>query len=119
MARPGLALAIAAQCRGIDFGHVDHLPAGRSRVVQVRGERLALHRTRRGDVYASQASCPCAGESLDGALIGGRLVVCPGHGLAFNLATGQCVGGTVDELRTYAASIDEDGHVVVEVQSAR
>jgi nitrite reductase (NADH) small subunit len=116
MARTALAFAIAPTVRAIDMGLLRDLPVARSRVVHVGGgRRVALHRTRRGAVYATDPTCACHDASLDGALIGGRIVVCPSHSYAFDLSTGQCVGEAAGALRTYPTRLSADGRVFVEL----
>jgi nitrite reductase (NADH) small subunit len=111
------ALAIAHKPRVIDLGPLDSVPLGRVRVFDVERERIAVHRTRRGEVYASDATCPRHGESLEGAVIGGRMMLCPGHGYAFNLSSGRCVGGSSKKLRTYVAWVSEEGRILVQLDT--
>jgi nitrite reductase (NADH) small subunit len=115
MGRPGLA--IARTPREIDLGPLELVPIGRVRVVDVGRRRIAVHRTRGGEVFASQASCPHRGESLEGGIIGGRMVLCPGHGYAFNLATGRRVGASSERLRTYVTRVSDEGRILVELDA--
>ncbi len=116
MRRRWSALAVAPRIRSLDLGPIEHVPLGRARVVWAGGRRLAVHRTRRGDVFATDDRCPQHGESLEGSVVAGRMVLCPGHGYAFNLSTGRCVGGVVARLRTYTARVTAEGRVEVDLE---
>jgi len=68
-------------------------PASRIREGQVRcfsiaGRRLAVGRTARG-FFALDDRCPHAGGSLGEGLLDGEAVVCPIHGHAYDVTTGE------------------------------
>jgi nitrite reductase (NADH) small subunit len=54
----------------------------------VAGRRLAVGRTARG-FFALDDRCPHAGGSLGEGLLDGEAVVCPIHGYAYDVTTGE------------------------------
>lgn len=68
------------------------LPAGRGQRVCAAGLDLAVFKV--GEMaYAIDDSCPHAGASLANGRLLGRRVVCPAHGLKFDLGS-DCADGT-------------------------
>lgn len=77
--------------RWIEVPDAGELPTGRARTVTVDGRRLALAREG-DDWFAVDDECPHQYASLgDGAVTRG-LIVCPRHGWAFDLKSGECRG---------------------------
>ena len=86
-------------------------PASRIREGQVlcftvAGRRLAVGRTARG-YFALDDRCPHAGGSLGEGLVDGESVVCPIHGYAYDVTTGEGLddGG---EVRVHPCVLDGD-----------
>jgi nitrite reductase (NADH) small subunit len=98
--------------RQVLVGEVDQLPKGEGRTFAVAGRRLALFRTRSGDIFATQAECPHKGGPLADGLIGGTTVICPLHDRLYDLRTGQ---GPESEcaIEIYAVSLGGDGKIWV------
>lgn len=96
-----------------DLGPVDRIPPGEGRNFVVAGRRLAVFRTRSGEVYAVQGACPHKGGPLADGLVGGGCVVCPLHGRKFALSTGAAVGHEGSGVATFAVTVTDDGHVRV------
>jgi nitrite reductase/ring-hydroxylating ferredoxin subunit len=86
-------------------------PASRLREGQVlcftiAGRRLAVGRTARG-FFALDDRCPHAGGSLGEGLVDGESVVCPIHGYAYDVSTGEGLDdGT--EVRVHPCVLDGD-----------
>ena len=99
--------------RLVDIGHIEMVPRGEGRVVQLGGTRIALFRTRQGAVYATQAECPHRGGPLADGIVGARTVVCPLHEYRFDLASGGAVGNSCPALKTYGVTVNGAGHVLV------
>jgi nitrite reductase (NADH) small subunit len=78
------------------------IPPGEGRVFEVDGRRIAVFRTRHGDLFATQAECPHRQGPLADGLVGGGQVVCPLHGFRFDLRTGEPAGHDCAPLITYA-----------------
>ncbi len=95
-------------------GDIAQLPYGEGRTYQVGGRRLALFRTRAGEVFATQAQCPHRGGPLADGLVGGTNVICPLHERTFDLRTGQ---GPEPEctIEVYSVSLGPEGKIWVDV----
>lgn len=96
-----------------DLGPVDQIPLGEGREVQASGIRIAVFRTRAGEVFATQAECPHRGGPLADGLLGGRAVVCPLHEFKFDLVTGTPIGTQCEPLRTFTVRVDGRGHLLL------
>jgi nitrite reductase (NADH) small subunit len=83
--------------------------------VRIAGTRIAVFRTRAGDVYATQAVCPHRGGPLADGLIGGGVLACPLHEFRFELSTGAPLSDGCESLRTYPVRLDPRGHVVISI----
>lgn len=94
-----------------DLGPIDRIPPGEGRAFELGARRVAVFRTRAGEVYATQARCPHKEGPLADGLLGGGCVVCPLHGYKFELATGAPVGHACGSLETYAVSVGDDGRL--------
>lgn len=95
----------------LDLGPVDRIPPGEGRTFELGGRRVAVFRTRGGEVYATQASCPHKGGPLADGMVGDRCVVCPLHGYKFDLASGGAIGHACGGVATYAVSVGDDGRI--------
>src|SRR5262245_62797293 len=78
----------------VTLGSVQAIPGGEGRTFDVGTRRIAVFRTRQGEVFATQALCPHRGGPLADGLLGGTTVVCPLHAWKFDLMTGAPVVGT-------------------------
>jgi nitrite reductase (NADH) small subunit len=83
------------------------IPPGEGRTFSVGTERIAVFRTRNGDVFAVQALCPHKGGPLADGLVGGTTLICPLHGWKFDLASDSC------GLRTFPVRVDEASQIVL------
>jgi len=95
-------------------GALTQIPEGEGRNVEVAGRRLAVFRSRDGQVFATQAECPHRRGPLADGIVGAGHVVCPLHEWRFNLETGVTENGSCP-LEVYRARIDADGIVTVEI----
>jgi nitrite reductase/ring-hydroxylating ferredoxin subunit len=67
---------------------LSELPQNRGLCVRVGGREIGLYRV--GDrVYALENACPHAGWPLHEGEVSDGVVICPGHGFEYDLATGQ------------------------------
>jgi nitrite reductase (NADH) small subunit len=95
-------------------GALTEIPEGEGRNWELGDRRVAVFRSRSGQVFATQAHCPHRrGPLADGILGGGRLV-CPLHEWRFDLATGAAENGTCS-IEVYPVTIDADGTITVEM----
>jgi nitrite reductase (NADH) small subunit len=96
---------------------VSSIPLGEGRTFEVGALRIAVFRTRQGEVFATQAECPHRGGPLADGILGGSTLVCPLHSWKFDLATGQRQNGQC-ALVTYPARSSPSGQVIVELSPA-
>jgi nitrite reductase/ring-hydroxylating ferredoxin subunit len=94
------------------LGPVDEIPLGEGRAYAVDGETVAVFRLRDGSLRAVSAVCPHAGGPLADGQIDNKVVICPLHLHAFDLAGGCSTTGRY-ALTVYAVHVDDDGHLVV------
>lgn len=93
-------------------GPVDEIPLGEGRTFAVGDERVAVFRTRSGQLFAVQAECPHKRGPLADGLLGGTTLICPLHSWKFDLRSGDALMGDCG-LRTYGVRVDEAGQIVV------
>jgi nitrite reductase (NADH) small subunit len=102
----------------LDLGPVTLIPLGEGRLFSVGRLVVAVFRTRREELFATEAWCPHQGGSLaDGMVADGR-VVCPLHAYRFSLATGRPDGHSCGVLSTFEVGRRPDGHVWLRVPAA-
>jgi nitrite reductase (NADH) small subunit len=108
-------MSTSSEARVVDLGPVGRIPPGEGRNVEVDGEEIAVFRTRSGEVYAVQATCPHRGGPLADGIVGGGRVVCPMHAYAFDLATGEANREGCPALRTYPVTLGSSGEILLTV----
>ncbi len=108
--------------------HVDEVPEGRPKQVEVQGRKIGLYNLR-GEFFALLDRCPHEGASLcKGRLIGlaesdtpgsyrltrqGEMLRCPWHGWEFDIRTGQSFcDPTHMFVRRYAVTVEPGQNVV-------
>jgi nitrite reductase/ring-hydroxylating ferredoxin subunit len=96
------------------LGPVEEIPLGEGRAYRAGGVAVAVFRLRDGGLRAVAAVCPHAGGPLADGQADPRVVVCPLHLHAFDLATGRSPTGA-PPVAVYPVRTDPDGHLVVEV----
>ena len=94
------------------LGPLDQIPIGEGRAFDLGGEQVAVFRLRNGDLRAVSAVCPHRGGPIADGLIDLRVVICPLHLNAFDLATG-CSTTEAPPLRTYDIQLDGEQIVVL------
>lgn len=99
----------------VAVGMLSAIPSGEGRTYSVQGENIAVFRTRRGEIFAVQASCPHRGGPLADGLIGGTTLICPLHSWKFDLATGSALFGDCG-IKTFPVRVEEDGRIVVALE---
>ena len=77
----------------VTVGRVDEIPVGEGRTFAVDGNQIADYRMRDGSLRAIDAVCPHRGGPLADGLTDEQTVVCPLHGLSYDLTTGEEVNG--------------------------
>jgi nitrite reductase (NADH) small subunit len=79
-----------------NLGSVSAIPHGEGRNYRVGDQLVAVFRSRDGNLFATQATCPHRNGPLADGLVGGHTLVCPLHEWTFDLATGKALTGTCD-----------------------
>ncbi len=92
------------------------IPPGEGRTFEVLGARVAIFRSRSGDLFASQAECPHRGGPLADGLLGGNTLICPLHAWKFDLSTGQTIAGDCG-IRIYPVRADSTGQILVTIEN--
>lgn len=96
----------------VTVGRVDEIPIGEGRTYTVDGEQIAIYRLRDGSLRAVDAVCPHRGGPLADGLIDGDVVVCPLHGMTYDLTTGaEATGGP--GVCAHTATAASDGSIVL------
>lgn len=103
------------QTQTFDIGHIDMIPIGEGRLVQIRHIHLAVFRTREGKVFATQALCPHKGGPLWDGTIDANKLVCPLHSYTFDLANGEPIDNECKALKTYPARVKQNDHIEVKI----
>jgi len=73
----------------VNLGPVDDIPIGQGRCFIVRGEEIAVFRSRGGKITAIENKCPHRQGPLSEGIIDEGKVICPLHGHKFDLNTGK------------------------------
>ena len=102
----------------IALGPLDGIPPGEGRAFVVGSQRIAIFRTRAGQVFATQAECPHRGGPLADGLVGGATLICPLHSWKFDLASGEALNGECG-LRTFPVRVDEMERIVLSLEVER
>lgn len=109
MAKPG-----SIDRRVVDLGPVESIPLGEGRELRVSRDRtIAVFRSRNGNLYATQASCPHRGGPLADGVVGGNVLICPLHAVKFDLETGAALGGACEALKTYDVEASAAGTILL------
>jgi len=106
---------MTATMADIRLAPLDAIPPGEGRVFPLRGEEIAVFRTRAGEVFACQAACPHKGGPLADGLVGGTTLICPLHAWKFDLATGAALTGGCS-VKTFPVRVNDDGCIVLSIE---
>jgi nitrite reductase (NADH) small subunit len=97
----------------MNLGRLDNIPQGEGRIFHLGHTSIAVFHTRSGGVFATEPSCPHKAGPLADGIIGEQQVVCPLHAFVFDLSNGEPVGNNCTALKTYRATVTEEGEIVV------
>jgi nitrite reductase (NADH) small subunit len=98
------------------LGPAERIPPGEGRTYRVGDTRVAVFRTRAGELFATQAECPHRGGPLADGILGAGAVVCPLHARKFDLASGRPLSNDCPALCTYPISMDAGGELVLRLE---
>ncbi len=93
-------------------GNISAIPVGEGRMLRVDGHLVTVFHLRDGKVRATQPWCPHRAGPLADGLVGDDELVCPLHGRAFSLTTGQAGPDEVG-IATYPVRLHGDGTIVL------
>jgi nitrite reductase (NADH) small subunit len=96
----------------IVLGPLSSIPSGEGRTFIARGNRVTVFRSRGGEVFAVQATCPHRGGPLADGVIGAAKLVCPLHSWTFDLRSGNPLVGE-SGLTTYRVWLNDNQEVVL------
>lgn len=97
------------------LGCIEQIPLGEGRQFRLDDRKIAVFRTRSGELRAVQATCPHRGGPLADGIVGGDQVVCPLHGLKFDLANGTPIGHDCQPLQTFDVWATAAGDLVADI----
>jgi len=100
-----------------NLGPLERIPIGEGRSFRVEDTMIAIFRTRKNEVFATQATCTHKGGPLADGILGDGKIVCPLHAYKFQVATGEALGHTCSALITYPVSLDEDENVLLYLEA--
>ena len=99
------------------LGPIEAIPEGEGRSFVVGQRRLAVFRSRRGEVFATQAECPHKGGPLSQGIVHNKRVTCPLHNFVIELKSGMAVAPDEGCTRAHPVKV-ENGVVWLGVQAA-
>ncbi len=99
----------------IVIGSIEQIPPGEGRAFRVAATNVAVFRTHADEVYVTQAECPHRRGPLADGLLGGTTIVCPLHDRAFDVKTGEGVGGECARLRIFPVALTDEHLMVISV----
>jgi nitrite reductase/ring-hydroxylating ferredoxin subunit len=80
----------------VKVAKTDEVPPGQARLVEVGGKEIALFNVA-GSFHAIDNNCTHVGGPLCEGELSGTEVICPWHGAAFDVTTGQVLGPPAGE----------------------
>ncbi len=102
----------------MNLGSLTNIPPGEGRVFRLGKTSIAVFHTRSGCVFATEPACPHKGGPLADGIIGERAVVCPLHSFIFDLSGGAPVANGCRPVKTYPASVNANGDIIVALEEA-
>lgn len=94
----------------VTVGRIDEIPLGEGRTFAIDGEQIAVYRLRDGSLRALGAVCPHKGGPLADGLTDDDAVVCPLHGLTYDLNSGAEASGEPG-VCSHDVRTDDDGSI--------
>ena len=100
----------------VNLGPITNIPRGEGRLFRVGDRSIAVFHARDTSVYATEPTCPHKGGPLADCLVGAEKVICPLHNFVFDLTTGHPIGNGCRTLKTFPATISNEGHILVGIE---
>ena len=101
----------------VNLGLLTGIPCGEGRLFRIGAQSIAVFHTRDANVFATESGCPLAGCSLAEGMVGAEKLICPTHNCVFDLTDGHAEGRECRALKTYPATLNGDGEIVVGIES--
>jgi nitrite reductase (NADH) small subunit len=96
-----------------NLGPVARIPLGEGRLFEAGTTLIAIFRARDGRVYATEPWCPHRGGPLIDGIVAAGKVVCPLHGISFDLASGKPAHNECRAIRTYPVKLTDQDEILV------
>ena len=100
----------------IRIANLAEVPPGTVREVRAADHTFAVCNVA-GEIRVFNGVCPCAGGPVGRGYIFDGVLVCPWHGMRYDVDGGQCTLSTELRLERYA-SVVEDGEILAEVETS-
>lgn len=84
---------------------VDTVKPGECRRVLINGKHYAVYNVD-GTYYSTDDACPHQGGPLGDGFLEGKCIICPWHGWAFDVVTGNCQDKPSESISTYPTRIE-------------
>jgi 3-phenylpropionate/trans-cinnamate dioxygenase ferredoxin component len=97
----------------VEVGRIDQIQPGTGSRFAVVGKEVAVFNVN-GGLYAIADTCPHAGGALGMGKLDGKVVICPVHGMKFDVTTGCFAGTTHPGVASYPVNV-ADGKIMVDV----
>lgn len=99
----------------VKVGSLSQFQPGVVTECEAGGRRIAVVNLD-GTLYAVSNVCPHVSLPLGGGYVSGDTIVCPFHGSAFRLVTGECIEGPAagDSLEAYEIRVEDDDVLVAD-----
>ncbi len=98
------------------IGTIEQIPRGEGRNFEIAGLRVAVFRTQRDEVFASQAECPHLRGPLADGMLGGTTIMCPLHDRSYDLRSGKVLVGECD-IAVYPVRLAAGGDLLITMPS--
>jgi 3-phenylpropionate/trans-cinnamate dioxygenase ferredoxin subunit len=93
----------------IEVAKLGEIPEGKAKRIIVKRNPIAVFHCKGGEYYAIDDTCTHAEVSLAGGVVEDCTVICPLHGAAFDLKTGEALSlPAVVGVETYPVKIEGD-----------
>ena len=100
----------------VNLGPLNKIPRGEGRIFRLGDHSIAVFHTRDASVFATEPTCPHKGGPLADGLVGAQKLICPLHNFVFDLTTGHPIGNGCRTLKTFPATISEEGDILVSIE---
>ncbi len=97
----------------VEVARIDQIQPGTGSRFAVVGKEVAVFNVD-GTLFAIADTCPHAGGALGLGKLDGKIVICPVHGMKFDVTTG-CFAGTSDVGVTSFPAKVVDGKILVSI----